>query len=381
MTEPTYYTPLARVHRTVFFYGLLTLFVIIVPLLALYANGYRYNPWDEEPTLTITGGFYIASQRDDTQIFVNERPVENSRFFRRATYVQNLHPGMHRIHVQGEGVQTWVKELPVYQQIVTEVAAFTIPARPQIRVITPYLTADGEPVLVGYTATSSLPFGFASSTVSVTVSPALSTVAWEEDPEYAYLLDRFASLVRPSYETPDEPRFRFATTTPITPATTTATSTKVQGAVRLERRADDVIALYTGQLRNIPYYFCVPSASASTTAAHYGEHVSVAVHDLVGSATTTIQERGTWLGQVCRTEIRLDRKGDTVEWFDFVPGNSDLVLLQLSDGVYVTEIDDRGWQNHQLLYPGEDITVLIDGGSIFVRDQDYFVEVFLTIPN
>ncbi len=380
MHDQTYQSPLARGHRTVFFYGLLLVFIIVVPLLALYANGYRYNPWDDEPTLTITGGFYIATQDDDSQIYVNEEPVENSRFFRRATYVQNLIPGMHRIHVQGEGLQTWVKELPVYQQIVTEVAAFTIPERPQVRPITPYLTLDGEPVFLGYTATSSLPFAFASSTVSFTYSPQTATSSWESNAEYTLLVDQFDTLNRPVYEVPTQPRFRFSTSTPEPAATTTATSTKEQGTLRLERRDDDVYAVYTGALRGIPYYFCVSAASATTTAAHYGTHVSTAIYRSA-HATTTTQERGTWLGQVCRTEIAIDRRGQSVQWFDFVPGNADLVLLQLDDGLYVSEIDDRAWQNHQLLYPGEDITVIVTGGRIFIRDGEYFAEVFLSIPD
>ena len=385
MTDPNYYSPLARTHRTIFFYGLLSIFIIIVPLLVLYANGYRYNPWDDNPTFTITGGMYIATQDDDSLIFVNDELVENTRFFRRATYVQNLTPGLHRVHVQGEGLQTWVKNLPVYQQIVTEAAAFTIPERPQVRPITPHMSSTGEPVFIGYEATSTAPFAFASSTVSGILTPRTSPVGWEENPEYTFLETRFANLNRTLYQAddPDGPQFRFATTSPTEPvATTSATSTKVRNDVRLERREDDIYARFTGPLRTIPYYYCVPTQDAATTTAHYGEHVSDAIHTPNGTrATTTLHERGTWLGQICRDEIRIDRMGQAVEWFDFVPGLDDLVLLQLQDGIYVTEIDDRSWQNHQLLYPGEELTVLVDGGQIFIRDGDYFAEVFLELQN
>ena len=71
--------------------------------------------------------------------------------------------------------------------------------------------------------------------------------------------------------------------------------------------------------------------------------------------------------------------GQTVEYFDFFPGNSSLVLMHLEDGLYVTEIDDRSWQNSQLLYPGEDITVRVEGGQIYVRDRGYLLEVFTEI--
>lgn len=376
----SYKSPLGQGHRTVFFYLLLGLFIIIVPLLVFYAHGYRYNVWGDTPTLTITGGLYISTQVDDSLIFINDEPVQNTRFFRQATYVQGLAPGLHNIHIQGDGLQTWTKRLPVYQQIVTEVSAFTTPERPQVRPITPYRAVDGEVAFLGYAATSSLPFNFASSTISITYSASAATSTWEVNPEYTFLESQFADLVRPVYEQSAQPRFRFATTSEVANnATTTATSTVRQSNIRLERRDEDVYAVYEGTLRNIPYYFCVPTLSAASTTEHYGVHVSEVIHDQSGATTTAIQERGTWLGQMCRTDIRIDRMHQTVTWFDFVPGSNDLVLLQLHDGVYITEIDDRSWQNHQLLYPGEELTVLVEGGQIFVRDGAYFAEVFLTL--
>ncbi len=53
--------------------------------------------------------------------------------------------------------------------------------------------------------------------------------------------------------------------------------------------------------------------------------------------------------------------------------------MHLSDGLYVVEVDDRSWQNTQLLYPGEDITVVQDGGRIYVADEDSYVEVSTVI--
>jgi hypothetical protein len=69
----------------------------------------------------------------------------------------------------------------------------------------------------------------------------------------------------------------------------------------------------------------------------------------------------------------------TVKWFDFMPDNENLVLMLLDDGLFVIEADDRAWQNTQLLYPGKDLEVLLDGGRIFVKDGDYYLEVFTEI--
>lgn len=373
-------TPLGQGHRSVFFYILLGVFIVIVPLLGFYANGYRYDFFAESPSVTVTGGMYISTQVEDSEIFVNDAPVENTRFFRQATYVQGLLPGVHQVHVQGDGLQTWVKELPVYEQIVTEAAAFTIPVTPQLRPITEYASLEGEPVFLGYASTTTLPFQFASTTVSVTYSSSTATTTWQANPEYTFLETVFSNRERPVYPEPDVPRFRFATSSPTSVATTSATSTVIRNDVALIRRDDEVYAEYRGALRNIPYYFCVPTAPAASTTAQYGAHVTESLAKYQVASSTAIFERGTWFGQTCRSEIRLDSKGQTVVWYDFVPGSSDLVLLQLEDGVYVTEIDDRAWQNHQLLYPRSDgVRVLINGGQIFVRDGGYFAELFLEI--
>jgi hypothetical protein len=55
--------------------------------------------------------------------------------------------------------------------------------------------------------------------------------------------------------------------------------------------------------------------------------------------------------------------------------------MHLSDGLYAVEVDDRAWQNTQLLYPGTDIHVVQDGGRIYVQDGEYYLEVFTEIAS
>jgi hypothetical protein len=63
-----------------------------------------------------------------------------------------------------------------------------------------------------------------------------------------------------------------------------------------------------------------------------------------------------------------------------MPDDPNLVLLQLDDGLYVVEIDDRSWQNTQLLYPGRELAVVIDGGRIYASSTEGVVEVLTEIP-
>lgn len=386
--QTEYLSPLARRHRSVFFYLLVLIFVLSVPVFVFYASGYRYTVGADELRVQMTGGMYIGTQDDDSVIDINGSPVQHTRFFRQATYVQGLSAGMHEVVVYGNGLQTWSKTLPVYPQMVTEFFTFTLPEVPQVRPITPLQTNDGTMVFRNHTTATSSPFHRASSSVPVTYSTSSSPLPYAANPEYQFLRELFAEerALRPEPEVYQDtkPHFRFASTTPTvandaTVATSAqATSTVQQNNVRLERRAEEVYAVYTGPFRTIPHYYCVPEATTATTAKHYGQHVADAVSLATTTATTTLQQRGTWHMQICRSEIRIDRKWQEVKYFDFVPGMPDLVLMHLEDGIYVTEVDDRGWQNHQVLYPHGDVFVLVHNGQILIEHDGYFAELFVT---
>jgi hypothetical protein len=83
--------------------------------------------------------------------------------------------------------------------------------------------------------------------------------------------------------------------------------------------------------------------------------------------------------RLCRPEIRIDRKWQDVYFFDFLPNSADLVLLQLQDGLYVTEIDDRAWQNTQKIYAGNDFRVITENNSIFIEVNNSYFELITEI--
>jgi hypothetical protein len=133
---------------------------------------------------------------------------------------------------------------------------------------------------------------------------------------------------------------------------------------------------WTGGVRNIPYYFCINSNESSSTSIRYGEHVADSIAELSLSTSTKLMIDGD---RVCRPEIKLNHLRQDVYFYDFFPGNSDLILLQLEDGLYVTEIDDRAWQNTQLLYPGRDFRVVVENNSIFILENGRYFEVMTRI--
>ncbi len=377
--------PLSIRKRLSLFYLLIFLFICIFPIFVFYANGYRYSPWDEDLGIHLTGGMYIGTQVDKNFIFINNRPTRNSRFFRRATYVQGLNTGIHDVRVYGDGLQTWFKKLPVYPQFVTEFNTFTLPELTQLRPITRYMN-EGDSVVLFDGASTTLPFYFASTTRSIISDDYTSSLSYQEDPEYDFLKVLFAheddNRVEIRVQKENQPRFRFATTTThnLKADSSNVSARKVRtGNLFLEQIGDEVYAIYDGPLNRIPYYFCVPEAPMDVIKENYGQHVANTFNLDEETATSTIIKTGSWHTQLCRTQIRIDRMNQTVRHFDFLPNETDFVILHLDDGIYVTEIDDRAWQNHQLLYPDGEVTLLVSGKQIFIRDGEYFAELFTTL--
>ncbi len=354
---------------------MLGLFVVLVPLLVLYATGYRFNLFNIEGTFRVVGGLYITTDVEDANIVMNDEPVEDVRIFQRAAYIQNVPDGVHEIYVDAPGVTTWVKELPVFAHLVTEAKSFNLPKVPQIRVITPWLHATSSASVISV-PTSSTPFAHASTSNVFFVSTSTATSTFIANTEYAYVESLFGtSSESQTSRVAETLTLRTLERSPATStATSTATTTKVLHNTRLFEVDGEVYVTWLGDRRSIPYYYCVNYQGATTTAALYGDHVYAQLQEQLGTAIdlTTKTERDEIL---CRNTIRIDRRWSKVSWFDFVPDNRDLVMMLLDDGLYVVEADDRAWQNVQLLYGGKDLKVVIDGRSIYVRDGNYYLEI------
>ncbi len=371
--------PLSQNKRRFVFWLSLLLFVVAVPISVFYATGYRFDFSDKFDSVKRVGGLYVRSEVGGTEIFVNDKPVVDMRVFQNAAYIQNLDAGQHRVHVQGSEVQTWVKELPVYAHLVTEVTTFTMPSVSQIRVVTPWLVASTR---------FSVVFDDATSTLSDTVitnrlhfSSTTATTTFVANTEYTYVQSLFASsteqkkqlVLQKKTATAKKPTFDVATSTASLPK---ATTTKTLNDTKLSERSGEVYAEFLGSDDNVPYYYCLQYQGEIETGQRYGQHVYDSLVLQFGTSTTMASKEGE---RVCRSSIRIDRSGQAVKWFDFYPENSDLILMLLTDGLYVVEVDDRGWQNSQKLYGGKNLEVIVDGGRIFVKDRELILEVFTEV--
>ena len=380
MTPTPEVQPLPHTQRRFVFIASLVIFCVTVPLLVFYAIGYRFDFTGDLSNIKTVGGMYVTSEVRDIEMYIDDEPVEDMRIFQSAAYIQNLEAGMHQIHVQGEGVQTWVKELPVFPHFVTEVQSFNMPEVPQTRILTEFIDINGTAIYFG--ATSSVPKLIASSTNAFTATTSLATSTYAVNAEYVYVQSLFASSSEESLllETQRlaELKNRFSFGPVPTSTESIATTTKEFRNTRLYKDGEDVFIQWIGEIDDIPYYYCIRSEGSTSTAALYGDHVSTSLQaQLVSASNLDIQtETERTDNRLCRSTVRIDRMYNEVIYFDYFPNNRDLILMHLTDGLYVVEVDDRAWQNTQMLYSGEKIEVVLDGGQIFIKDGEYYLEVF-----
>jgi len=288
--------PLPYQQRRFVFIASLIVFFVSVPLLVFYAIGYRFDFTGNENNITSVGGMYVTSDVRDIDMFIDDAPVEDMRIFQRAAYIQNLESGMHKVHTQGFGVQTWVKELPVFPHFVTEIQSFNMPEVPQVRPITKYRTSNGNPVVFA----SSSPFLFASTSPSIVASSTATSSSYILRSEYAYVESLFASSSEEQLLLQAQNKhFVFdASSTSTNP--NTATTTKTYRQTVLFEENENVYMQWEGSMSAIPYYYCVRkfTSSSSSVASLYGEHIERTLYaQLASVAQTDTQAKD---GSICR---------------------------------------------------------------------------------
>lgn len=372
--------PLSYKKRRRTFFFLLSLFIVSLPFLYLYATGYRFDLGNSD--LIGTGGIYVAAERTGAQIYIDDELVRETRVFRTAFYAQNLEPRTHRVHVQKEGHHTWVKELPVTSHRVTEAQAFNFPLVPQVRVISQWMSATGTAVV-----RTPLPYASTTNEVLATTTKATSTLI--ANPEYLAIIKNFTGTTTVITDVSLIQRVQdeiVGTTTE-----SVATSTREGGDVRLAREADGgVYATWVGPFERMPYYYCAkpfPRYSTTTNDVLILREEDVAndlINDNAALVTLSDEDQSEFIHPVqraenegaCERRIRINTES-AIQGFEFFPGSTDLVILELLDGIYVSEIDERAWQNRQPLLVGENFHAHVENGGIYVYDGTLIYQVIV----
>lgn len=112
--------------RRIIFYLFLTAFIVLVPLIILYALGYNFD--FEQKTLIASGGIYLKSYPPKADIYINDKPKGKTN-----RVVSYLVPKIYKIKVAKEEYYPWQKELIIESGLITRANnIFLVPFNPII---------------------------------------------------------------------------------------------------------------------------------------------------------------------------------------------------------------------------------------------------------
>lgn len=324
--------PLSSKTRRIYFIIFFTLFLLGIPLVILYAIGYRITATEG---IIQTGGIFINNDSSAAEVYVNQELVERSGFFSRDYYIQDLIPGTFEVMVVEDEHQTWRKNFTVVPTLVTEADPFLLPVAPGKREVLPYTIPAS--VITTATGTINRPATTtATSSKITTANPEYQAVTalFATTTTYNSRLDIFLNAVTAIN----------ATTTDRVIATSTATSSepKINQNITIYKDGKDGVKIFAEWLgRNDPPFFFCPQFK-------------------------------------CQTVMQIFEGKKKISHFDFFPGRNNLLIVADSEGVVVAELDTRGNQNIQPLYlvPGATFRVG-QGGVVYVKDRTRYFALSL----
>ncbi len=139
--------PMTKRRRRLYLYGLVAVFVLCLPIVMSYANGYRFK---NGVGFVRTGSVIISVSKSDALLSLSGVEVGASGFLRHNFYIDNLAPGAYQVSVTREGDHPWHRTLIVEEELVTDAQAFLVPIA-----ITSVKLVDASKVASSTIATSS----------------------------------------------------------------------------------------------------------------------------------------------------------------------------------------------------------------------------------
>lgn len=120
-------TPFSRRARTLYLFALVALFAIVLPIVLLYASGYR---WKEGSGLVRTGGVFVSIPYSNASVYLNDTFIGQAGFLKHDFYMGDLVPNVYTLRVEREGARPWVRTMVVEEQLVTDARALLIALEP-----------------------------------------------------------------------------------------------------------------------------------------------------------------------------------------------------------------------------------------------------------
>jgi len=120
---------MTKISRRIIFYTFLLIFIVFVPAVILYAEGYGFD-W-EKRTFVASGGIYLKSSPSKAEIYINGVLRGNTNRF-----VKRLIPKTYSVKLVKEEYHTWEKNIIVKSGLVTRTDnIFLVPFNPKILLI------------------------------------------------------------------------------------------------------------------------------------------------------------------------------------------------------------------------------------------------------
>lgn len=104
--------------RSILFFSLVLIFIIIAPSIILYSQGYRFD--FKEMKFLKTGGIYVKAYPSGVNVLIDGKYKNTTSAFSRDLLVQNLFPDSHTVKLEKTGYRSWEKSLKVEETKVTE---------------------------------------------------------------------------------------------------------------------------------------------------------------------------------------------------------------------------------------------------------------------
>jgi len=105
--------------RTILFFILAVIFIIITPMILFYSEGYRID--FETGKIIETGGLYIKTNPGEAIVKINDKKEEKTSGFSRSLFVQNFTPKTYNIKISKDGYLSWEKNIEIVEKKVSEI--------------------------------------------------------------------------------------------------------------------------------------------------------------------------------------------------------------------------------------------------------------------
>ena len=112
------------------------LFLIIGPLVVLYANGDIFNGFG----LLKTGGIFVRSAPIGSSVYLDSKVISSTSFFQRDILIKNLKPGIYEISVKKDNYNSWLKKVAVSNNVVSDADVFILPEKVELTEISQKIT-------------------------------------------------------------------------------------------------------------------------------------------------------------------------------------------------------------------------------------------------